>query len=253
MTGSSLQILWNRCKEALLHCAYPQWCQICRAEPASAESGYVGSACQAGIRSITKPFCECCGQPHWGEIEGPYICSNCRMEPPHYTCARAGALFDGVVRDAILRYKYHRALWIEPLLAQHLQNAFQKLPQAGDPWDILIPVPLHRTRRRHRQFNQAEQLAQHIARQAELPVETGALSRIVDSPTQTRLTRAARFDNLKNAFAVTGPERVMGKRVILIDDVLTSGATATHCARELRKAGASEVAVCTVARTEARG
>jgi ComF family protein len=116
---------------------------------------------------------------------------------------------------------------------------------------MLIPVPLHKNRRRHRQFNQAEQLSRHLSLESGLPVENRALQRIVDSPTQTNLTRAKRYENLKNAFSVAQLDLVQGKRVVLIDDVLTSGATATHCAHELLKAGASEVAVCTVARTHA--
>ncbi len=222
MTGASLQPLWNRCKEAFLHFAYPQWCQICRKEPASADFGYVGINCQTDIRPITKPFCECCGQPDWGKIEEPYVCGECRSEPPHFSSARAGAHFDGVLREAIHKYKFNRALWVEPLLARHLKDAFLKLPPDGQPWDLLIPVPLHKNRRRHRQFNQAEQLARHLSLESKLPVENGALHRVVDSVTQTRLTRAARYENLKNAFAVQRPDLIRGKRLLLIDDSNTN-------------------------------
>lgn len=244
---------WRSWKEKLLHFAYPEWCQFCRAEPGLAASGYVGTACQAESKPIVSPFCACCGQPSWGEIEGVYVCGECRAEPPHFSTARAGVRLDGTVREAIHRYKYNRALWVEPFLVGHLREAFERLPQASDSWDMMVPVPLHAKRRRLRQFNQAEELARGLASSCNLHVETEALARVVDSPTQTRLSRAERFENLKHAFIVRRPELIRGRRVILIDDVLTSGATASFCARELRKAGAAEIAVCTVARTQTNG
>jgi ComF family protein len=157
-----------------------------------------------------------------------------------------------MARDAVLdmihRYKYQQALWFEPYLAGLLNR--QAGPElARESWDLIIPVPLHSARRRERGFNQAERLARCLSRAAQIPLDAGLLQRVEPTPTQTRLSRAERARNVARAFALRpGRKLAAGTRAILVDDVFTTGATTSACARALRRAGASDVGVWTLAR-----
>jgi ComF family protein len=151
------------------------------------------------------------------------------------------------VRDVIHRYKYHRALWFEPFLAE-LLVAVAAPVLAAEPCDLIVPVPLHPVRKREREFNQAERLARRLGRAVNLPVRTDLLVRFQATPTQTRLKRAERAANVRRAFGRRHGRLLRGERVVLVDDVLTTGATASACAAVLRESGASEVRVWTVAR-----
>jgi len=151
------------------------------------------------------------------------------------------------VREIIHRYKYQRALWFEPFLAGLLIQA--AAPQlAGQGWNRIIPVPLHPTREREREFNQAERLAARLSAATDIPLLKGLVQRNVPTPTQTKLTREERRANVRRAFSIARKQKLEGERIVLVDDVLTTGATTSACARALRKAGAVEVCVWTVAR-----
>ena len=151
-----------------------------------------------------------------------------------------------LVLEAIHRFKYSRALWFENFLADLLiREASPAL--RGKSWDAIVPVPLHPKKLREREFNQAEILARRLGQAAEIAVETKMVQRVVATMTQTLLSRERRAANMHNAFTATGA-RVAGRRFIVVDDVLTTGATTSACARALRAAGAAEVGVWTVAR-----
>jgi ComF family protein len=151
------------------------------------------------------------------------------------------------VLEVIHRYKYQRALWFEPFLAELLLQRAQ--PELGPQhWDWLVPVPLHPTKQREREFNQAERLARHLSRATQIPVNGRLLRRVLPTRTQTLLSREERQANVRNAFVYCGRQPLNGQRLVLIDDVLTTGATTGACARVLRAAGAAEVCVWTVAR-----
>jgi ComF family protein len=152
-----------------------------------------------------------------------------------------------VVLDVIHRYKYSRALWFEPFLAELLIN--QAVPElAKSSWQWIVPVPLHPAKQREREFNQAERLALRLGAAARIPINTRLLRRVLATPTQTLLSRGERVANMKNAFAMRGKQQLKGERILLVDDVLTTGATTSECARVLLSAGAGEVCVWTVAR-----
>jgi ComF family protein len=153
----------------------------------------------------------------------------------------------GLVLDVIHRYKYNGQIWFEPFLAGLLEQAARPWLEPGR-WDALVPVPLHPTKKRERGFNQAERLAVAFGAAAGLPVNKNALERVESTPTQTRLTQAERRANVRDAFRCRAGEAVKGLKLILIDDVMTTGATTNACARELTRAGAAEVCVWTVAR-----
>ena len=226
---------------------YPEVCQLCGSQRAAPQEGFVCERCWSQVRFIKPPFCERCGLPFDGEITTPFECANCREMELHFRSARSAVAAGGVALEAIHRYKYQRALWFEPFLADLLiRQAVPELRGAG--WNLIVPVPLHPTKKREREFNQAERLADRLGAALQIPVNKNLLRRVVPTRTQTLLTRQQRAANVRNAFMVRGGRRLHGERVIVVDDVLTTGATTSACAKALLAAGAGEVCVWTVAR-----
>ena len=229
---------------------YPDICQICRNECATADEGYVCGHCRSregGLRFIEPPFCERCGLPYEGAFTTTFECGNCREMELHFQAARAAVAAQGVVLDAIHRYKYQRALWFEPFLAGLLVDRAAPLV-VQERWDLIVPVPLHPLKQREREFNQAERLAARLGQAVGIPVARRLLRRVEPTRTQTLLTRRERAANVRRAFAVRPGTCLDGERIILVDDVLTTGATTSACAQALRSAGAGDVYVWTVAR-----
>jgi ComF family protein len=232
---------------AALNFIYPPVCQLCGNERAEAGEGYVGGKCWTEVRFVTAPYCERCGMPYDGEIHGRFQCENCKDVEFGFRYARSAVKANAMMLDIIHRYKYHRALWFEPFLADLLER--QAGPElARERWDMVVPVPLHPRKMRERQFNQAERLARCLGRVAGLPVNARVVRRVVFTETQTKLSRPQRAANVSGAFAPGAGQELQGEKVILVDDVMTTGATTSACARALRKAGAGDVCVWTVAR-----
>lgn len=233
--------------ESGLALLYPPVCQLCEAQRAAPEAGFVCARCWAKVRFIRPPFCERCGLPYQGEITSSFQCSNCRDMKLSFSTARSAVTARGVVREAIHRYKYQRALWFEAFLADLLLR--ESVPVLREEkWDLIVPVPLHPTKQREREFNQAERLAGHLAHAITVPLNTRLVRRAQPTRTQTLLTKKQRAENVQHAFAPGTSARLNGQRVILVDDVLTTGATTSACAAVLRGLGAGEVCVWTVAR-----
>lgn len=232
---------------AALEWLYPAVCQVCHRHRAGPEQSFLCAGCRQEVRRILPPYCQRCGHPFPGQILGPFECDHCRKSQWAFSSARSAVAAQGVVREVIHHYKYNCGLWFEPLLAQWLaQAAGPELEPGG--WDWLVPVPLHPVKQREREFNQAERLAGWLSRQTHIPLNTNVLCRVVATPTQTFLNREERQDNVRQAFAVRGRPALGGKRIVVIDDVFTTGATTGACARVLKQAGAAEVCVWTVAR-----
>jgi ComF family protein len=226
---------------------YPEVCQLCHAEPATPANGFVGPQCRSQVRFIRPPFCGRCGLPFPGELTAPFVCANCQELKFHFTSARSAAVAKGVVLEAIHRFKYSGALWFEKFLGGLLVR--EAGPMLRDPpWDGLVPVPLHPLKEREREFNQSVLLARYLGRAIGLPCDGTLLRRTKPTDTQTHLNRGQRATNMKSAFAVRAGAALAGRRLVLIDDVFTTGATTNDCARALRQAGAAEVIVWTVAR-----
>jgi ComF family protein len=226
---------------------YPAVCQICGEQRATSHEGYVCTNCWTDVRFIMPPFCERCGLPYEGEISGAFECGNCREMELHFRFARSAVVAKGVVLDVIHRYKYFRALWFEPFLAdlliRHAKPVLEK-----EKWDWIVPIPLHRLKRREREFNQAERLADQLSRATNIPVNGTLIERVEFTRTQTQLTRPQRMENVRRAFRMRDGKRLDGGRIILLDDVLTTGATTSACAKILKQAGAEDICVWTVAR-----
>jgi len=233
--------------DAGLGFVYPEVCQICGREHATVPEGFVCVECWQKVRFIKPPFCERCGLPYEGDITTAFECGNCREMELHFRSARSAVLAGELMLDIIHRYKYQRALWFEPFLADLLVR--QAAPAlAREKWDMIVPVPLHPTRRREREFNQAERLGDHLSRATGIPMNTSLLERVEPTQTQTQLGRQERAANMRNAFALRPDAGLKGARVVVLDDVFTTGATTSACAKVLMSAGAEDACVWTVAR-----
>ena len=226
---------------------YPEVCQVCGAARATPAECYLCAGCREQVRFLEPPFCERCGLPFQGSITNTFECANCRDQSWAFASARSAVIARGPVLEVIHQYKYNRAFWFEPLLAGWLiDRARPELASSG--WDCIVPVPLHPVKQREREFNQAERLARQLSAACGIPLHAGLLQRILPTRTQTQLTREERLANVRRAFACRGVARLTGARIVVVDDVFTTGATTGACASVLKRAGASEVCVWTVAR-----
>jgi ComF family protein len=214
---------------------YPPRCGGC---------GTIGSRfcnpCLQATQIIRPPVCNICGR----RLESPGICRKCQVDPPVYTAMRSWAFFAGPLREALHRLKYKRDVALGDALAQPLIHLF-----ATTGWmiDLVTAVPAGVARQAERGYNQAALLARPIALSQGVPFHLGALKKLRDTRSQVGLSVVERERNVENAFqAVAG--KVQGNRVLLVDDVSTSGATIAACTRALCQAGATQVFVLTLAR-----
>ena len=196
------------------------------------------------LRANDALACEICGGR---AIAAGRPCPDCESERPAFYQARSAAVFAGDIRLLVHMFKYRRALWLRGDFCDWLHGCFIT-HYANAVFDCIVPVPVSRVKFFQRSYNQAEFLAAGLGKLVSLPVFPNALARRGGAATQTTLTRQARLKNAARAFLVAQPKKVAGKDVLLVDDVMTSGATANACARALLRAGAQSVRVITVAR-----
>jgi ComF family protein len=234
--------------ESALGFFYPNVCQLCRQKDASRDDGYVCASCrEEGVRFINPPYCLRCGLKFRGEITESFTCSNCEEVSLHFESARSAVGFTPLVQEVIHRYKYNRAVWFEPFLAGILNEAALKAVSL-ETHDLIVPIPLHPLKLREREFNQAANLARSLALSTGIPLCETLVSRVRETRTQTTLSRKERARNVENAFAWSSKQPLKGERVVLVDDIMTTGATASACAKVLQQNGSSSVNVWTVAR-----
>jgi ComF family protein len=233
--------------DALLSVLLAPTCAACERPLDEPTSRPVCGACWTSIKSFTPPLCQTCGDPlpSWRDV-GPDVsrCPRCRRGNHVVSQSRAIGEYDGSLREIVhaLKYAGHRSL-ARPLA--HLMARSGASVLAGA--DAAVPVPLHRSKKRQRGFNQAAEIARH------LPIEViHMLKRIRATASQTDLPAEARQANVHNAFAMRRGVRVKGSVIVLIDDVSTTGATVEACARVLLAAGAREVRALTAARVVSR-
>ncbi|MDE1900510.1 MAG: ComF family protein [Alphaproteobacteria bacterium] len=202
-------------------------------------------ACWGQIHFIATPFCACCGAVFDIPVGDGMLCGHCLATPPRFTSARAAMLYDDASRALVLGFKHGDRTHGARALAVWMHRAGGDMLARAD---ALLPVPLHRWRLWGRRYNQSALLAQHIGDLAQKPVWVDVLRRIRATPSQGHRKRKERQDNVHNAFALAAGHDVTGKILVLIDDVLTTGATVEECSRVLLKAGAREVHVLTLSR-----
>ncbi len=224
--------------------ALPPLCPACR-EPV--EGRGLCPACWSKLSFITRPYCERLGIPFVYD-PGPGILSmEAIADPPAYHRARAAVRFDDIARALVHRLKYSDRLDLAPMMGRWIAHAGRELLAEAD---ALVPVPLHWRRLWARRFNQSAMLAAAISAESRVPIAGSVLKRIKPTAQQVGLSRAERASNVQGAFRVPPESKaaVAGRRLIVVDDVLTSGATVDGCARALLRAGAANVDVLVFAR-----
>jgi len=232
---------------ALLDVFLPPICHICHSFIPNADTLHICPVCRERLLPISSPLCPTCGIPFLGTGDD-HRCGACLIHPPHFDAARSAFLYEGAIRDLIHSFKYNQQTQLRyPLALLTLEVAFG-IMQNHD-LDILIPVPLHRSRLRQRGFNQAVLLGRVLSHHLLIPMRFDILARTRRTEPQVELSAAERRHNVKGAFSVHKPDTIIGRRILLLDDVMTTGSTMDECAHELKKAGASTVIASTIART----
>ena len=231
---------------AVLDLILPPLCLKCRVPVAEPQS--VCGPCWNELRFLGPPHCVQCGLPFPHALGEGVKCAACIARPPPFVQARAALAYDDASRDLILSFKHGDRLEAVPLFARWIGTAgHAALADA----DMLVPVPLHWLRLASRRYNQAAVLAHAVAKPTRIPVETGLLTRARATPSQGEMPSArARMKNVVRAFAVDekAGARLRGRKIVLVDDVLTTGATLSACTKTLLRAGAGSVSVVTLAR-----
>ncbi|MCU0561053.1 MAG: ComF family protein [Desulfobacterales bacterium] len=255
--------LLEACRQAL----FPARCLACRTwlevEPARTPPAaglwaeaitrlrpYFCPGCLQALVPLENPMCACCGTTMSGG-EGPQpLCAPCREQAPAFDRARAAFAYRGSLREVVQCLKYRGRTQLARPLGPLMHAAYRRFWQPPAV-DLILPVPLHRRRLRERGFNQALLLVRRwpwAAGEPRVPVECGVLVRTRATAPQAGLDRRARRANISGAFAVRHPVRVAGRRLLLVDDVITTGATVGECARVLKQSGAAAVDVLALAR-----
>jgi ComF family protein len=236
-------------KIAFKNLFFPIFCMVCRERLLTEENGYFCATCWELAPRIEPPLCPHCGRPHetmtgLGNRRN-FPCAACREKPLKAVHRIHGAaLYEDAIAEAIKLLKFHdKQRLAVPLGALLTEHATRYLDT--EAYELLVPVPLHRVRLRERGYNQSALLAKAVAPAFPQAVVWEGLKRIRPTRTQSKLAGKRRRDNVKGAFAVIG-DAVSGKRVLLIDDVVTSGGTVEECAKALIRAGAERVEVLAV-------
>ncbi|MEY2884828.1 MAG: hypothetical protein RL490_2552 [Pseudomonadota bacterium] len=227
----------------LMDMVLPPRCPACLAMVTG--DGQFCLSCWQQLQFITAPFCARCGTPFAHDMGPGASCAPCLAEPPRFHAARSAAVYGGPARSVLLALKHGDRQHLARMMAPHMLRAAGDM-LAGDV--VLVPVPLHWQRLWQRGFNQAALLAQALARHSGATLALDALERVKPTPASKGMGRKDRIANVRGAFRVRDRAAIVGRSVLLVDDVMTSGATANACARLLRRAGARQVNVLTFAR-----
>lgn len=230
----------------VINLLYPPACTLCHRAIPRADT-LLCDACRADLVPLRTPLCAACGQTLSGAFDLAASCGACRRRPPAFEAARAPWLYRGPMPRAIQAFKYRGRWRVGRWLASEMAHtARERMPV--EEIDAILPVPLHWLKRWVKGWNPAEDLAVQVARAVRKPLARGALRRVRWTKSQTRLQGRARRRNVAHAF-VAAERLVAGRTLLLVDDVLTTGATAEACAAALTRAGARRVFVLTAART----
>jgi len=223
---------------------FPSQCQLC-GDLAHFKIPLCNT-CLKKVQKIGNLRCEICGKAFTGETNR--ICGNCIKEKPKFDQARAWAKFEEPMVQIIHQFKYQRGFQFANWMVNNLVEVHQT--QFSDQkFDLLIPIPLHWKRLLQRGYNQALILAQPLSKKLKIPLDTTILQKTTNTPPQVGLSSAQRKENLKKSFQIKKPKLIAGKNILLVDDVITSGATANEASKILKQAGAKKVCILALART----
>ena len=242
----NVQQMIRKAGRVVLDTILPPLCLKCR-EPVSQPHAICG-ACWREIRFLSAPQCVQCGLPFPHALGVDTKCAACLSRPPSFGWLRSAVAYDDGSRDLVLGFKHADRLEVTPLFARWLFSAARE--RLGEV-DVLVPVPLHWKRMVLRRYNQATELAREVGKLSGIPIDASVLVRLKATVSQGEMTSArARLKNVARAFTVMDKcgKRVRGKNVVLVDDVLTTGATVNACCKTLLRSGARSVSVVTLAR-----
>ena len=224
---------------------YPAYikCIICGDDLKQKQQIEICDKCQCKLKFITeKECCKGCGAPLLSN-QGSY-CLNCKSGDREFDIGRSVFVYDGEIKNLIAGLKYNNKPYISRTLSQYLAKLYKELDWQAD---LIVPVPLTKARKKWRGYNQAELLAEGVSDVLGIPINTEALVKIKDTDSQASLTLQERRKNLQSSFKVLDKYAVRGKKILLIDDVMTTGSTANACTNALKKAHADKVFVLTIA------
>ncbi len=221
----------------------PPVCPICHQSVDAAHC--LCPKCFGKLKFITKPCCKICGRPFEYDMFDNLICGKCMEKKPRFDMARSVLIYDKFSKQLILAFKHGDHTELAPLFTKFLLFAE---PEIFKNVDMILPVPLHRFRLIRRKYNQAGVLGKHLSRKTKIPFYPSVIKRVKSTQSQGHMSRTKRKRNLVGAFQIPKPDKVKGKTILLIDDVMTTGATVEECAKTLKKAGAKSVKVLTLYR-----
>ena len=237
---------WLRAElSGLLNLLLPPSCPLCGGMLEAAAVSSFCPDCLAGFPPLDSSFCPRCALPYPLPAGSNHLCEACLRREPPFLYTRCLGLYDASLRDAIQRFKFNGAVHFDRPLARLLSAEIQDVYSSFRP-DLLVAVPLHRQRLKTRTYNQSLLLARELGRLRQLPAPSRLLRRLRATLPQQGLAAEERRTHLKGAFAMS--DRLDGERVLLVDDVFTTGATARECAATLLAGGASQVVVAVLAR-----
>ena len=250
---SRLQRLLKPVGLALLDLVYPRLCCVCRVP---VDEGEFCAACAGALPLVEAPYCMVCGEVYDGAFTGEFRCTNCSGRRLEFEFAIAACHAKEGARELIHQFKYERRLQLRAALATLMLRTLEEPRLAREnlaEW-LLVPVPLHASREQEREFNQSWELCVRLSQLTGIPAAKALVrTRVTDA--QAGLEREARLKNLRGAFDLLPPRPwrpkigLQGRRILLVDDVFTTGATTSECARILRREGGAEkVVVITVTR-----
>lgn len=231
-----------------LHVIFPSACVSCDRPLWDDPVPFVCQTCWARLVPLPEPFCPHCGGPYASPValqhSPSHECGTCRAKPPAFTQTWSLFPYQSPLREAIILFKYRGKRSLSKSFLQVMIPALPALPTI----DVLIPIPLHPQRLREREYNQSLLLAHGLSQHLQIPLLLSCLLRVKQTVPQTSLSKKERLTNLHRAFAVENVSRIKGQRILLIDDVFTTGTTLHECAKVLRKSGSGPVYGLTLAR-----
>jgi ComF family protein len=247
---SNASVIFKTALDGLASVLFAAPCRICDRVLTNASRIPICEACLAGFERIVDPMCLCCGRPFVSAAaaeERQPLCRLCRVNFYAFDRARSFAIYDDGLSEAIVLLKYEEVTRLGSWFADRLAEI---VFHASAEWraDVIVPVPLHRERQHERGYNQAELIARPLAKRLNLKLEPRLLVRTKPRPAQLVLSRTEHWKSVRGAYATHEGRQVDNLRVLLVDDVLTTGATLDACARALKKAGASVILGLTVGR-----
>lgn len=238
----------HRLLKGFVEIVYPKTCLACRNKlPVASDNDFICAQCWTKVKRNLPPFCHSCGRQLEKKSYAKNICSSCLKNRLHFDRAYAPCVYTGAIKELIHEFKYKNKDYLGAILSKPMIDFIKEFDLPIDFLDFIVPMPLYESKYREREFNQAEILSDHIAKEFSKNVLKDTLIRNRNTKTQTDLEINERFLNVKGSFSVVKEADIKGKNLLLVDDVLTTGATSSEAASALKDSGANIVFVLTLA------